>query len=115
MEFLGDSQYAYLPSNTNQSDLYPDNRPDQYTVKLARAIQIEAGSRWKVGVVGLTLPTYWQVIHEENNSFKARKLGTIVYDTISKTPGHSVPMEFTIAQTPSPPPPPPTPPPQPPT
>jgi hypothetical protein len=72
MANLRDDFWVHLSSNVDQSDLFPNNRPDKFTCRLPTQLQF-FGERVKVAVWYISIPTFWNVINETNRIFWHRK------------------------------------------
>jgi hypothetical protein len=70
---LGDDFWLNLSSNVDQYDLYPDNKPNRFTVKLPVPLHFY-NHHYKVALWNITVPTFWNVITAQNREVYQRKL-----------------------------------------
>jgi hypothetical protein len=79
--YMKDEFWVHLSSNADTDDLYPDNRPDKFTVRLP--IQLPFfNKKYKVALWYISIPTFWNVINDKNKRvlLGRRKMKTVKKD-----------------------------------
>jgi hypothetical protein len=63
--FMEDDFWAHLSSNVDNEELYPDNRPNKFTVRLPVQLNF-FNKHYKVALWYVSIPTFWNVINDKN-------------------------------------------------